>query len=165
MVQMNQATPEVNPMFADPALGRILSLGINPDPKPPKIMIRVGDLTITVQPDGQVALFKEGGLFACECKGTIIEALPETAELQAALSQDNTRIGIYQDGKAFFTKRRKGKITALKITDYTSPYAAVAEIDDNSPELCRDYHTSDPSIDDDEYDDTPLPTRLPDDDD
>lgn len=152
-------------MIPDPKLGRVLALGINPDPKPPKMMIRIGTLTITYQPDGQIALFKEGGLFACECKGTVVDALPETAELQAVLAQDLTRVGIYQDGMAFYTKRRR-KITALKITDYTSPYADFRKVpppeggDDNAPELCRDFHTDAPELDAD--DDTPLPTVMPD---
>lgn len=164
MVQTNQlpTIPEVPPMVPSPALGRVLAIGINPTPKPPKMMLRFGDLSITLQPDGQVALFTSAGLFACECKGSSVEALPPTAELKAVFLQDAQRVGLYQDEKTFYTKRSGGRLTALKNTDYTSPYAE--EIDDDSPELCGLFHTDDASIPDSDYDDTPLPTRMPDDD-
>ncbi|WP_275336219.1 hypothetical protein [Nodosilinea sp. PGN35] len=136
-------------MIPDPSLGRILALGINPTPKPPKMSIVVDDLTITLQPDGQIALYNTVGLFACECKGQAVTKVPETATFKAGLRQEKTRIAIWQDGKEFYSKR-KGKVTLLRIFDHTSPYMdrEEVELDDDAPEGCSLWHTNDDSIDD-----------------
>lgn len=155
----------------NPEIGRILALGIKPKLDPPKMKVVTPDgMSITMQPDGQIALFDGHGLFACECKGCRLVTLPERAVLKASMMRDSQSVRIYQMGIHFYTKRR-GTVTELKVLDVSSPYASNAGddgpdrlSDDQLDDLCGMYHTDDDCIDDD-IDDPIIPARRPDDDD
>lgn len=169
---MNQETTTTGtPMQPDPTLGRILALGIKPTLDPPKMIVATPDgMRITMQPDGQIALFDGHGLFACECKGRQVEALPEKAMLKACLRRESQAVSIYQSGIKFYTKR-KSKITRLKVLDVRSPYASNAgddgpdELsDDELNDVCGYFHTDDECIDNDQPPPPLIPAKLPEDD-
>ena len=154
----------------DQELGRILALGIKPTLDPPVMKVATPDgMNITMQPDGQIALFSGEGLYACECKGRKVEALPSRAVLKATLRRDRRGVAIYQTGVKFYTKRR-GKITEMFVYDFSPNYPKAGNGGDDGPDLdpddldylCGDYHTDDDCIDDDIQD--PVIPGYPDDD-
>lgn len=170
---MNQeTTTTLNPMSYEnnPEIGRILALGLKPSLDPPVLKVATPDgMNITMQPDGQIALYTGEGLFACECKGVCIPALPERAVLKASLRRDSVGVAVYQSGINFYTKRR-GRVTKMSVTDYSPNYPKAGNGGDDGPDIdedklddyCGIFHTDDDCIDDDITD--PLAPVYPDED-
>ncbi len=118
---MNQEATTDNAMTYEnnPGLGRILALGIQPIPTPPKMMIAVpSGEHICMMPDGQVSVFFEGIYDVCECSGVAVPQVPEGSRLIAGLHRDEESVSVYQDFEGFFyTHRASAGVTQLRAED------------------------------------------------
>ena len=131
------------------------------DPPVLKVVTACG-MNIAMQPDGQIALYTSEGLFACECKGIRVPALPERAVHKGTLRRDRTGVAVYQSGINFYTK-----VTQLAVTDYSPSYPRAGNGGDDGPDIdpekmddfCGSFHTDDDCIDDD-IEDPIIPAEL-----
>jgi hypothetical protein len=160
-------------MIPDPKLSRIFSLGLTHDkpPQPPKLSIMFNGIAVTVQPDGQIALFTEKGIFSCECRGHEINGLPTTANFKIGIIHHGEKIKIYQEDRCFYSKRGQTiRIFANYFPGSKSIPATVAHTpqeigNDTDGDMCHIFHTDDWDLDDyqqqTEEEESPTPLNWP----
>lgn len=104
------------------------------------------NLSITVQADGQIAIFNRLGLIGCECQGKPVLNLPIDSEVEAVLWHGGSIIWILSSCNHFYS-RRENEIVQLKNYDPTIKASRKADpLSENDEDGgCDLWHTNDDS--------------------
>lgn len=154
-------------MLSTPNVKADIDHNFYPVPQPPKIVVYSGAVQFTMQADGQIALYSNRGLFACECQGKRVYQLPGDARPILTMRYDTDRVALWRSETVVYGIRDE-VLTEFKMRDELSPYADFRKVqkpdeseDDNAPVLCDYFHVEPYDDDKTGEDDHPLPTRLP----